>query len=122
CCRVEDLDAGIMFAVERGVGIRTSCLCGIIRRIEPKPEVIHLHGIGLHASCCLWDDGGRRRKLIWPRRVAGGNNEILFTEAADKIADAGGGGISGNVAHIPRGSKRRVRNLNYEKVEVGVRR
>ena len=69
-CRVEDLDAGIMFAVERGRGSRTSCLCGVSRRIEPKPEVIHLHGISLHAGCCLWDDGGRVRKLIWRRHGA----------------------------------------------------
>ena len=84
-----------MLAVERGLGSRTSYLCGVSRRIEPKPEVIHLHGIGLHACYCLWDDGGRVRKLIWRRHGTLGNNESLATEAADEIADAGAGLIGG---------------------------
>ena len=44
CCRVEDLDAGAVVAGKRRCGIRTPCLRGILRRIEPNPEVINLHG------------------------------------------------------------------------------
>ena len=44
CCRVEDLDAGVVVAGECRCGTRTACLHGIVRRIEPNPEVINLHG------------------------------------------------------------------------------
>ena len=102
-CRVEDLDAGIMFPVERGVGARTACRCGVSRRIEPKPKVIKLHGIGLHAYSCLRDDGGRVRKHIGRGRRwdARGNNESLDIEPADEIADTDAVPIGVNVADIP---------------------
>jgi len=111
CCRVQDLDAGIMFPVERGVGRRTACIRGIARRIEPKPEVIKLYGIGLHAFCCLRDDGGRARKHVGRRRRwdARGNNESLDIEPADEIADADAVRIGANVADIPGEPERRVR-------------
>jgi hypothetical protein len=54
-------NAGVMFPVERGVVTRTACLFGVILRIEPKPEVMKLHGIGFHAYCCL------RAILSWKR-------------------------------------------------------
>lgn len=76
-----------MFPIERGLGSRTTRLCGVRCRIEPKPEVIHLYGIGRYACCCLRDDGGRRGKFIHRGRDALGNNESLPTEAADEIAD-----------------------------------
>ena len=44
CCRVEDLDAGIVVAGKCRCGTRTACLHGIVRRIEPNPEVINLRG------------------------------------------------------------------------------
>jgi hypothetical protein len=44
CCRVEDLDTGVVVAGERRRGTRTACLHGILWRIEPNPEVIKLHG------------------------------------------------------------------------------
>ena len=43
CCRVEDLDARVVVAGKRRCGSRTACLHGILRRIEPNPEVIKLH-------------------------------------------------------------------------------
>ena len=43
-CRVEHLDAGVVVAGKRRCGTRTACLHGIVRRIEPNPEVINLHG------------------------------------------------------------------------------
>ena len=43
CCRVEDLDAGVVVAGKRRCGTRTACRYGIVRRIEPNPEVINLH-------------------------------------------------------------------------------
>ena len=43
-CRVEDLDAGVVVAGKRRCGARTTCLHGILRRIEPNPEMIKLHG------------------------------------------------------------------------------
>ena len=50
CCRVEDLDTGVVVAGKRRCGTRTACLHGIVRRIEPNPEVINLHGaIGYRA-------------------------------------------------------------------------
>jgi hypothetical protein len=124
CCRVQDLNAGVMFPIERGGGRRTACLCGIGRRIEPKAEVIELHGIGRYAGCCLRDDGGRFMKhvgrgCLWDAR---GNNESLDIEPADEIPDALAGRIGINVADIPGEPERRVRNLNREQVEVGVRR
>src|SRR5215469_456989 len=44
CCRVEDLDAGVVVAGKCRCVTRTACLHGIVRRIEPNPEVINLHG------------------------------------------------------------------------------
>jgi hypothetical protein len=43
CCRVKDLDAGVVVAGKRRCGTRTACLHGIVRRVEPNPEVINLH-------------------------------------------------------------------------------
>ena len=51
CCRVEDLDAGLVVAGERGNRIGAACLRGIGRRIEPNPNVIYLHGRDLRACC-----------------------------------------------------------------------
>ena len=111
-----------MFPIERGGGIHTTCLRGVRRRIERKPKMIHLHGIGLDARGCLRDDGGRLGKLIYRRRYARGNNEGLPTEAADEIADPDAAPIGRNVTHVPGDPERCGRNLNYEKVEDGIRR
>ena len=78
-----------MFAVKRCRCIRTACVSGVSRRIEPKPEVIKLHGIGRYAYCCLRNDGGRAWKHVGRGRRwdARGNNECLDIESADEIAD-----------------------------------
>src|SRR5262252_2492266 len=44
CCRVEDLDAGVVVAGKCRCGTRTAGLHRIVRRVEPNPEVINLHG------------------------------------------------------------------------------
>src|SRR5580704_4638446 len=113
-----------MFPVERGVGTRTACFFGVILRIEPKAEVIELHGIGLYADCCLRDVGGRARKNLrrFRRWDARGNNERLDIEPADEIPDADAVRIGINVADIPGEPEGRVWNLNREQVELGVRR
>ena len=48
--RVEDLNAGIMFAIERRMIARAASLHGIIRIVKPKTEVIDLDGINLSAG------------------------------------------------------------------------
>jgi hypothetical protein len=113
-----------MFPVERGVGTGTACLCGVIRRIEPKAEVIELHGIDLHGGCCLRDEGGRARKYVRRGRRwdTVRKNESLDIEPADEIADTGASVIGVNIADIPGEPERRLWNLNREQVEVGVRR
>ena len=46
--RVEDLNAGIMYAVEWCRRSRAASVPGVRRRIEPKPKVINLNGVNLH--------------------------------------------------------------------------
>jgi hypothetical protein len=48
--RVKDLNAGIMFAIERRMIARAASLHGIIRIVKPKTEVIDLDGINLSAG------------------------------------------------------------------------
>ena len=98
-CRVEDLDAGVMFPVERGDVSGAVCLFGIGRAIEPKAEVIELHGIDRHPYCCIGK--GRFREDLGRRQGGQGNNESLDIEPADEIADAGACPIGDNVADIP---------------------
>jgi len=43
---VKDLNAGVVLPIERGRGAGAISLCGVSRRVEPKPEVVHLHRIG----------------------------------------------------------------------------
>src|SRR5215469_11405930 len=60
CCRVEDLDAGVVVAGKRRCRTRTACLHGILRRIEPNPEVIKLHGaVSYRARLRLGEERGR---------------------------------------------------------------
>src|SRR5262252_6904590 len=90
CCRVEDLDAGVVVAGKRRCGTRTAGLHGIVRRIEPNPEVINLHGaIRDRARLGIGEDRGRGWEHIRRAHRAQGHDEGPDIEPPDNINDAG---------------------------------
>ena len=84
--RVEDLDAGVVVAGKRRCGTRTACLHGIVRRIEPNPEVINLHGaIRDRARLGIGEDRGRGWENIRRGHSAKGNDECPDIEPPDNM-------------------------------------
>src|SRR6516164_9926721 len=109
-----------MFSIERSVGSGTFRICCVSCRIEPKPEVIELYGIGCHPFCRLRDDGGWAWKYVGRRRRwdARGNNEGLDIEPADEIAHTYALRIGDNIADIPGKPKRRVWNVKPKQIKI----
>ena len=87
CGRVEDLDAGVVIAGKRRGGPRTAGLHGIVRRIEPNPEVIKLHGaIRDRARLGIGEDRGRGGEHIRRGHRAHGHDEGPDNEASPQQA------------------------------------
>jgi hypothetical protein len=62
--RIDDLNAGIMFAIERRMSSRAASLRGVIRIVEPKAEMIELHRVDRDPICFLGEDCGRAMENV----------------------------------------------------------
>jgi hypothetical protein len=120
--RVENLNAGVMLAIEGRMISRAASLLGVIRIVEPKTEVIELDGINLSAGLRLRKDCGRTLENVRRRQSLLRNDEGLSVETANEIANPIAVYIGLNVTNIPGKPKGRVRDLDGKQVKTRVRR
>src|ERR1700756_1297696 len=111
---IQDLNTGMVLAVERCDSGRAASFLRIVRRVEPQTQMIDLHR-GRCWVCCriivehLWCRGGTRR-----------DNECLDVKAPPETLLSNASGIGFNIALVPRQPEGCIGNLDHEKVEAGI--
>src|SRR6266849_5704494 len=108
-----------MLTVERSHGACAAGFLGIGRTVEPQPEMIHLDWISWRIQACVRERSAKNNRR---RSGPGCDNEGLYAETADKSGMAISMPVRFNIALVPGHSKRRLWDLNDEKVEISLRR
>src|SRR5262245_65525883 len=108
-----------MRTVKRSHGGRAASFLGISRTVEPQPEMIHLDWVSRRIQTCVGEWSVENNRC---RSTPGRHNKGLYAETADKSAMAIAMPVGFDIALVPGHSKRRLWNLDDEKVEVGLGR
>src|SRR5215469_598774 len=111
-----------MFAVERSDNVWAASIYHISRTVKPKADMIKLDRIGLRVLGGIGDGAGFIKRVSGSRRNTRRDNKCLDTKAAYKLARAVAERIGLDVPLVPRQPKRCIWYLNYEQIEIGIRR
>src|ERR1700749_2406544 len=111
-----------MFAIKRSDCVWTAGLYYISRAVKPETDMISLDRIGCWVLRGIRYGAGFVKRVCRRGRNIGRDNKSLDTEAAYKLARASAIRVGFNVPLIPRQPKRCIGYLNYEQIEVGIRR
>jgi len=116
--RIQDLNAGIVLAVERCHCVGAAVVRCVLRRVEPKPQMVGLHGVGFRIFRCI-----RERWIIEDlrcRRDVGSNDKRLNAKPPPKVLDRVAISVRLHIPLIPGQPKRGLGNLDHKEVESGM--
>jgi hypothetical protein len=119
---IQDLDTGIMLAIERSHRAGTTQFDDVRRVVEPDADVIHLNRISDGILSGVWDSIGIAERIGRRRSDALGDHEGFNAEPADELGMAHTELIGLNVSLVPSHPKRLVGYLNHKDIEAGMRR
>jgi TolB-like protein len=116
--RVQDLNAGVVLAIERRHPAGAAVMLRVVGRVEPKAQMVGLYRRSRRVLCCI-----REWRIVEDERClrdTGGNDECLDAEAPPKVLECIAIIVGFDVPLIPRQPKRCVGYLNHEEVEIGI--